>query len=201
MGWVLTADDQLIEVAGAAGVIGGEVSHGGSIPGILVGIGAGASPTPEQDMAAHVPNNAELQQLIRNATNLGSRLSRHRNFATHFSSHKKILEVALGTSYAKDRAGEDAFLRDLGKLIIEGKLKPVGIVTLGKNQPMAFAYQGRVGVAQMTAVVFPSGKWNTLLTSGAGKAAGFFYQMRFDANFPFPFMAPNSSGGSARQFL
>lgn len=200
MGWVLTADDRLIEVS-ASGMIGSEVRQAGSVPGILVGRGAGANPTPAQDMAAFVPNTAELSELINNVRRVGSRLTRHPNFANHFTRHKRLLEQAMGTKYANDPGGQDKFLRDLGDLIATNKLSPVGIVTLGKNQPMAFAYRGRVGTADLTAVVFPSGQWNTLLTSGQGKASGFFYQMRFDGNFPFPFMAPNSGGGHARVFL
>ncbi len=201
MGWVLTADDLVIEIPDATGAIGTEVLHGGTVPGILVGLGAGPTPTPAQDMAAAVPNKQELQVLIRNASRLGGVLSRHRNFNSHFNSHKKLLENALNTSYSHDRAGEDAFLQDLGKLIAYKKLTPVGIVTLGKNQRMAFAYQGFVNTTPLTAVVFPSGEWNTLLMSYKGKASGFFYQMKFAGNFPFPFMSLNASGGFNRQFL
>ncbi len=201
MGWVLTADDQLIEVPGASARIGEEVLHGGLVPGILVGRGGGPTTAPAQDLAALVPNRAELQELIRNARQLGRGLTRHRKFAEHFHSHKGLLERALGKTYSKDRTGEDAFLKDLGDLIVTAKLNPVGIVTLAKNQRMAFAYQGRVNISNLTAVVFPSGEWNTLLTSNIGRASRFFYQMRFDSRFPFPFMALNARGGLARQFL
>jgi len=200
MSWVLTADDRIIEVS-KGGVIGSEVNHVGTVPGIRVGRGAGPNPTPAQDMVAFVPNAAELRELINHVRRVGSALSRHHNFAAHFTRHKRLLERALGTTYANDPSGEEMFLKDLGDLIATNKLSPVGIVTLGKNQRMAFAYQGRVGAVDLTAVVFPSGQWNTLLASGQGKASGFFYQMRFNCNFPFPFLALNSSGGHGRVFL
>ncbi|MCA9069264.1 MAG: hypothetical protein KDA84_10095 [Planctomycetaceae bacterium] len=200
MSWVLTADDHLIEIPGG-GQLGSEVGHGGTVPGIVVGRGAGPNPTPEQDMAAFAPNGAELNELKLHAKRIGSSLSKHRNFASHFASHRGLLERALNKKYQNDMAGQDAFLKDLGQQIALGKLKPVGIVTLGKGQPMAYAFKGLVGAVDLTAVVFPSGQWNTLLSSGQGKASGFFYQMEFDARFPFPFLMANSSGGYSRRFL
>lgn len=200
MGWVLTADDQLIEVSTATGrPVGTLVQHGGTVPGILVGKGGGG--TPQEDVDAMVPNNAELREMVQFAKKLGNKLSKHSNFARHFNAHKGLLEKALGTTYPKGRNGETAFLKDLGALISNGKLTAVGIVTLGKNQPMAFAFQGRIGTTALTAIVFPNGQWNTLLKSDQGKASGFFYQMRFDANFPFPFLGRNSSGGMSRRYL
>jgi len=63
MGWVLTADDHLIEVSTARGrPVGSLIQHGGTVPGIVVGKGGGG--TPQKYMDAMVHNNVEPREMV-----------------------------------------------------------------------------------------------------------------------------------------
>ena len=159
-----------------------------------------AGAAPAKDIESHVPNHAELAELVRNVKLLGTRLSRGRSFDSHFRDHRNLLEGALGKSYRQDPAGGAEFLRDLGQLISSGRLKPLGIATIRKNEPMVYVFQGRVGFVDLTAMVRPGGEWVTLLATGIGMTLGLQYQMQFDSPFPFPFLRTRPSGGFGRSF-
>lgn len=211
MAWVLLADDRLMEVADSPIVrtlrLGDEVpftelqasqTKRDMRPGILIGRGPGPGATPAQDQAAYPPNRQELDELVRNVVGLGPRLNRGRHFVGHFQSHRHLLERATGHSYPQTPAGEVLFLRELGQLITAGTLKPVGIATIKKGEPMVYVFQGQGAAAGLTALVTPTGEWVTLLSSGIGMDLGLQFQMRFDHAFPFPFLKQRPKGGFDR---
>jgi len=213
MPWVLLANDRIIEIESSGTLsllrLGDEVpavelhgpqNTGDQRPGILIGYGLNAGLTP-QEQSELPPNRLELDELISNVRARGSGLMRGPHFADHYDRHRNLLEAALGRVYPLTTQGEDAFLSDLGQLITDDVLKPIGIATINRGQPMVYIYTATVGSTPLTAVVRPCGEWNTLLRAGTGRDLGLQFQMRFDANFPFPFMQQRSTGGFRRNWL
>jgi hypothetical protein len=183
MSWVLASGGRIVEWSGSA-PLGNEVSIGEPLPGIVVGLAGPRGSTDE-----FPGEQTELMLLKENIVDQASRLrpGDPTKFDQHFKDHRQLLEKAIGKTYPVTPAGKAEFLHDLGRYVASRSLRPMGLGTLAKGQPIVCVFKGSVGTARLTMIVRPGGIWQTLLRSGEGKDLGIVYLLRFDAKHPFVF--------------
>lgn len=99
-----------------------------------------------------------------------------KNFRSHFTSHKNLIEELTGNKYPKMKTHKQTFLDDIQKSINEGTLEYVGQGTLKKDQPTVSVSKSDKITVVVKDLDNNTGEWVTAIRRGAGLDLAIMYK-------------------------